>query len=292
MLFHYGRHVFTIARGLEMVHRAIDANRVSIQIDGLSASLDKNSKVNLLGIMGIYYGKNKKPNASHRIEINGALFEGLEHIDDFCKMMDISDIKYQVERVRSVAEVYSGQDSIENLDKFKEPLDELINRIGDRLKSEYFLHVSPRMAQYYTPSIFGQDVLDKFHVAADDIEGAGRCLALGEGTACVLHLMRVMEAGLKALAKALGISYAPSWESYLKQISVKIDGKHKTKGVRWKRDEAFFRDVSGDILTVKQAWRNPTMHVGRKYSPDEAEEIYRSVRSFMTRLASRLSQVS
>ena len=50
--------------------------------------------------------------------------------------------------------------------------------------------------------------------------------------------MRVMEAGLKALAKLLDIPYAPSWESYLKQINDKIAAKHKDKTPEWKADEA------------------------------------------------------
>lgn len=103
-----------------------------------------------------------------------------------------------------------------------------------------------------------------------------------------MHLMRVMEVGLKALAKALKIPYAPNWESYLFQIQTKIAAKHKTKGVQWKRDEKFYRDISGDLLTIKQAWRNPSMHIDRRYTVDEAEEIFRAVRALMTRLAAKL----
>jgi hypothetical protein len=138
--------------------------------------------------------------------------------------------------------------------------------------------------------LFGQDVHDRFPSALDDIEGAGKCLALGEGTAGVLHCMRVMEVGLRALAGSLGIPYAPSWESYLSQISARIGAKHKTKGVKWKRDEKFYRNVSGDLLTVKQAWRNPTMHVGRKYSVEEADEVFKAVRTFMKQLGTKLCE--
>ena len=46
---------------------------------------------------------------------------------------------------------------------------------------------------------------------------------------CVFHLMRVMEAGLKATAGSLGIPYAPSWESYLKQIGGKLEIEWKKK---------------------------------------------------------------
>jgi hypothetical protein len=106
-----------------------------------------------------------------------------------------------------------------------------------------------------------------------------------------MHLTRVLEVGLKSLAAPLDIRYAPSWESYLKQIRTKIDAEHKSKSIDWKRDEPFFRDVSGDLMTIKQAWRNPTMHVVRRYSIEEAELIYKAVRAFMQHLSERLSEV-
>jgi hypothetical protein len=102
--------------------------------------------------------------------------------------------------------------------------------------------------------------------------------------------MRVMECGLRALANALGIPYAPSWEGYLRQISDKIGEKHKNKTAKWKREEKFYRDLSGDLLTVKQTWRNPTMHVGRKYSAEEAEQIFIAAKHFMEKLASHFSE--
>lgn len=136
--------------------------------------------------------------------------------------------------------------------------------------------------------LFGDAVATRFTTANDDIAEAGKCLALGRGTACVMHLMRVMEVGLKALAQPLGIPYAPSWESYLKQIASKIALPHKQKSPKWRKSEPFFRDVSGDLISVKQAWRNPSMHVISKFTPEEAEDVLRAVRRFMQRLADGL----
>lgn len=169
-------------------------------------------------------------------------------------------------------------------------VEELKNRLFDELCERQFYYVPPERAKFYTePMLCGKDVNDRFPSAIDDIEDAGKCLALGQGTACVLHTMRVLEVGLKSLAKALNISYAPSWESYLKQIAEKIAEKHKNKTAKWLRDEKFYRDLSGDLLTVKQAWRNPTMHVDRRYSVEEAEQIFMAARGFMARLASHFS---
>jgi len=173
----------------------------------------------------------------------------------------------------------------------KDLLKELRIRIFDELTERQFLYVPPERAKLYTePMLIGKEVNDRLPAAIDDIEEAGKCLALGRATACALHTMRILEVGLKALAAALNIPYAPSWESYLKQIGDNIALKHKNKTAKWRRDEKFYRDLSGDLLTIKQAWRNPTMHVDRKYSTEEAEQIFTAAKSFMVRLAEHFSQ--
>ncbi len=103
-----------------------------------------------------------------------------------------------------------------------------------RVRTEYIRFVTER-------PLFHTSVYDKFPTAIRDIEDGGKSLGYELGTACVFHMMRVMEVGLKALGNALGIPYAPTWESYLRQIEAKITAQHKTKGIKWKRDEAYFR---------------------------------------------------
>jgi hypothetical protein len=167
-----------------------------------------------------------------------------------------------------------------------ESVETLMERIQDELDSRHFYFVPEALVKYYsTADLFGAAVAAKFPSAIGDIEDAGKCLALGRATSSVMHLMRVMECGLKLVGLQLGIPYAPSWEQYLTQIQTRVAEKRKKKTVKWKRDEKFYRDVSGDLLTVKQAWRNPTMHVERRYTPEEAEQIFKAVCSFMQRLA-------
>lgn len=163
---------------------------------------------------------------------------------------------------------------------------EIFSRLKDELSGTDLLYLEPRFATYYDAGTapFGDGVFNAFPSAIRDVESAGKCLALSQPTASVFHLTRVMEAGLKALARPLGIPYAPSWESYLKQIETKIGEKHATKSVAWKKREPFFRDLCGDLQIVKMSFRNPTMHIVRHYTTDEAEEVYRAVRAFMKRL--------
>lgn len=161
------------------------------------------------------------------------------------------------------------------------------SRLHDELSLVQIFVMDGSKAKYFEPGtpLFGPEAADKFPLAIPDMEDAGKCLAFGQGTATVYHLMRVMEYGLRAIGAMLEIPYAPSWESYLIQIRKKAEEKRAAKTIDWKGLEPFFLLVEGDLTAVKLVWRNPTMHIQRRYSVQEAEEIFSAVRSFMMRIA-------
>jgi hypothetical protein len=179
--------------------------------------------------------------------------------------------------------------------KFKELGDiaaDISRRINDELEGNLFLHIPFEKAKLYEPTkpLFGETVAKAFPSASDDVAEAGKCLATDRGTATVFHVMRVMEAGLKSLAKQLGIPYAPSWESYLRQISTRLELDWKDKSPEWKTDEGFYREAAAHLSAVKFAFRNPTMHIVKQYSPESAEEIFNSVGVFMRHLSTKISE--
>jgi len=165
-------------------------------------------------------------------------------------------------------------------------LQHLQHRLMDELRSHYYYPVTQEAAALYgNEAPFGQSVFDNFPSARVDAMNAGRCIILNQGTAGVFHLMRVMEVGLRVLSRKLGIPYAPSWEAHLTQISKKMAERHTNKTAAWKRQQSLFSDLSGDLTVIKFAWRNPTMHIAREYSMDEAGTIYKAVSTFMQRMA-------
>jgi hypothetical protein len=168
-------------------------------------------------------------------------------------------------------------------------LKDLRQRLQDELKSRQFVYVDPGYAEFYKKSdLFGQEVNDSFPEAMDDIQDAGTLLALGMSTSCVMHLMRVVEVGLKTLANELDVPYSVNWGDYLRKIEKNISTKSSLKSPEWEEKEVFYRDLSGDLMTIKQAWRNPAMHLDRRFSTDEAELIFVAVKSFMQRIAHNL----
>ena len=140
-----------------------------------------------------------------------------------------------------------------NYQRLNDYLKQTDTAVGDQLRSRYALMLSASDKRNYLPKepLFGAQVFDRFAIANDDIAEAGKCLALERGTATVFHLMRVMEVGLRALGKELGIPYAPSWESYIKQLESLLDGKNYDKlTAEQKAKRDFYRDVLGDLTSI------------------------------------------
>jgi hypothetical protein len=170
-------------------------------------------------------------------------------------------------------------------------LDHLQLQLFDELGRLKLYLVPAHMVEFYEEEMpFGETVFDRFPSAVPDTRNAGRCLALGQPTACMFHLMRVMERGLAAYAAKLGIPYAPSWESYIRQLDKQFSVEWNTKTKSWKAIEPFHKEILGDLIAVKTAWRNPTVHIVNDYDAEEGERAYHAVRGFMQKLAKRVGE--
>jgi len=139
---------------------------------------------------------------------------------------------------------------------------------------------------------FGQQVADAFPSSLADIDEANKCLVFSRYTACVFHLMRVVEIGVKALGARLAIdtTHKPGWETILKKAHGQMSLPNDKKDPDWIKDEDFLSDAITMLTAVKTAWRNPTMHIEKTYTPEHAERIYDAVKGFMQQLATKLHE--
>ena len=105
------------------------------------------------------------------------------------------------------------------LSRYQHYAADLVSRFRDELSARVVLAVSPRLAKYYDPAtpIFGTAVADKFPNQVGDMFEAGNCYALGRYTACVFHLMRLMEVAVQAFGSKLGVTLATdlNWQKIL-----------------------------------------------------------------------------
>jgi hypothetical protein len=160
------------------------------------------------------------------------------------------------------------------------------------LSERVFMEPDPRYKGYFREVfLFGEQVFRVFPSANNDIFEAGTCLALERATACVMHLMRVLECGLSALARSLGVSQQTDWGAYLRKIGEELDTRTKIAGKR-SDEEQFYAEAAANFDRLRRAWRNPTMHPDKSYSQERAEEILLAVKSFMAHLASRISETA
>jgi hypothetical protein len=151
--------------------------------------------------------------------------------------------------------------------------------------------------EYFAPKgpLFGTGFESSFPSAAYELDEAGKCLALGRPTASVFHLMRIMETGIKAVARCLGMPDPTrpaerNWGLILKNIKGEIDARNAQQQWVNQLDREFFESSYASLDAVRVAWRNTTMHVENKYSPDEAEHVFAAVRGFMKQLVSRCDE--
>jgi len=150
-----------------------------------------------------------------------------------------------------------------------------------------------KVKYYEQERLFGDEVFNQFPSARMDIQEAGNCYAMGRYTACVFHLMRVLEIALKALWVSLntGAKEPRDWGGYLTACDNVLKDKQKLEDCQWKEDEDSLRNAYRELLQIKKLWRNETMHSVDSHGQGVALDILVSSRVFMQHIATKLSEV-
>ena len=220
--------------------------------------------------------------------------ETLKSFDFMCRHVHLESACDQIARM---LERVRNDDPIVSEREFCQMHTELHNRILDDFSHHFLFAIPPEDARYYEQrgSLFGDDVSKAFSSAIEDIEEAGKCYATERTTACVFHLMHVMEYGLRALAKELNDPHLdpktnPSWESILHKCDDELKKSYRDRAPHWSAKNHFFSEATATLRAVKDAWRNPTIHVEQKYNDDEALDVLNAVGAFMRHLATELHE--
>ena len=146
---------------------------------------------------------------------------------------------------------------------------------------------------------FPRAVRDAFLSANRDMDEANKCFAFGRYTACVFHLMRIMEVGLIAVGAPLSVDVKDNWGRALDKIEKQIEDRNEkfalnqmspTEKSDWQSNRSFFSGAATHFHMVKDAWRNHTMHIVAHYDEDKARDIFNSISAFMRHLAEKLHE--
>lgn len=167
---------------------------------------------------------------------------------------------------------------------------ELNKRVREELAARKFCYIPQDKAGYFysfdwlldSPIYNHKDLYDEF-------EAAGRCYALDENTACVFHLMRCVDWGLRRVAASLDIAYdARNWNGIGQAIEKKMQQKYELKTDGWKKTEPEYAEILTDIQAIGRGHRNPVLHeIEKKYTPREAHHLIEIVEGFCRHVATR-----
>lgn len=164
-------------------------------------------------------------------------------------------------------------------------------RFLEEIGAVHAYHLSAQdQSLYLEPTKDWRDALDKFPSALNDVQEAGRCLALGRHTAAVFHAMRILEFGLAPLGSQFSVSTdRATWHRIIEQIHDAIEAKSLAMGGGW-ADQSFYSDAATQMTFFKDAWRNHVMHARVTFNEETAPPVIEYVRRFMAHLATKLAE--
>jgi hypothetical protein len=169
-----------------------------------------------------------------------------------------------------------------------------LNRELDRRKFAYI--PAPNDKYFEQEQLFGEGVYKKIPEARRDIKEAGNSLAAELYTACVFHLTRTAEHGLRKLARRLKVKLVhnqkptPLEEEDWEKIIVGIDGKittirQITLKAKKREQLKLYSDLAQHCRYIRDIFRNDVSHTGDPYNYEEAKAAWSRVRPFMQLIA-------
>jgi len=170
-------------------------------------------------------------------------------------------------------------------------------QMGMALSKRHFAYIPPPNDSYFEKEeLFGEEVYRVFPKARTDIKEAGNAFAVSLYTACVFHLMRAAEHGLRRLAKKLRVIIKHTntmipleygeWDKIIIGINAQIAAARALPaGPKRQRSFEIYSDASQHCLFMKDIWRNTASHARKAYTHNEALAALERVRDFMQFLA-------
>lgn len=191
-------------------------------------------------------------------------------------------------------EVVSNLPTYEGVRRIVDQIDATLRR---ELKTVRLIVVERHDRDLYEQSgpAFGANFAGGFGSAEFDVEEAGKCLALGRSTASAYHSLRVLEAAVYALSRCLGLpdpikGADRTWGKMLGLVRDSLEARWPARGGRMAGDARVFDEIYGALAGMQNPYRNSTMHLASKYTPEEARHIYDLVKGLMKRVAARMDE--
>jgi len=205
----------------------------------------------------------------------------LSLLDSSCK-----DIQIEISNDITRAKLALGRPYIDR-NRIQFHIEHITERIVDELDKQSFLHVlADHVAYYRKQDLFGTVIGKKFPKAVEDLSNAGTSYALELNTACVFHLMRVMEHCVQRFGVRLKVSIDvknETWYQIMEHVNSQIKalpgGAKSSRAQNVKKQK--FSLAASRLDHVRIVWRNDVMHPKATYDAHEAFDVLMSVKAFL-----------
>jgi hypothetical protein len=175
----------------------------------------------------------------------------------------------------------------------------LPNMIEVELKDILFLYIPKDHAVWFNKNDpFGSKVSNNFPSTMQDIKDACNCYAIGQYTACIFHLMRVAEIGLRILAWDRRIKFKKKsplelkeWREIFKGLEdeeIRLKSLHRTKAREAQFE--FYHGAMIELRAFKNLYRDRTMHARACYDIYQTTSAMVNVSAFMKGLSEKISE--
>lgn len=215
-------------------------------------------------------------------ELVPSLGEWLEKLVDQCAKLPLTLSTRQGERM---VDAFKNEKNL-SPSEFSRMASDLRQRLEDELSQMLMLQVASKHSKLFGSQFpFAEPVSQKLPKAVEDIQEAAYCLCLERWTACVFHLMRVMEMCVQKLGDKAGVTltHEKNWQNILDELNKAI----KTLDQKAESTKQLAASVA-HLYNVKLVWRNEVMHPKETYTEQEAEDIFENVRIFTGHLIQML----
>jgi hypothetical protein len=175
----------------------------------------------------------------------------------------------------------------------------LLEQMEADLRREYFYHY-PRHKALALLRVSGEwaQTLGAFPSVEGEVSEGIDCYALEHNTACVFHMMRVAEIGMRALARERRVSFPKhplewaDWQNILDEMEKKARAATigMPRGPKKDAMQAFYNGAIGQLHGFKDTYRNVVMHVRRSYDELDAQRAINQVRDFMNGLSAKIGE--
>jgi hypothetical protein len=220
-------------------------------------------------------------------EITRAVTKGTYLVRQACILSEMEGILPELDRLDGLLSPPQGL-SIPPRPSIAQAITHLVSRIQDELKQQFFFHLSQSDVRFYVENEpFGSQVSKKFDKAIEDIAEAAKCVALQRPTACVFHLMRVLELGVQTLGRKMKINIDPkkeTWHQIILHVNKAVEAMASKTSAERKRKSSY-AEAASHLQSARLAWRNEVMHPKQTYTRQEAFDIFNASRVFTASLA-------